>query len=604
MGCLNVPRRPMRSMFLDTRCFRVVFLLLPILCLPTGEAEALGLGKLTVLSHLGARFEAEVQLLAVTTDRRPVAECFRLGQPGEVDAEIPLLTRARISVEQRVGGLRLRIVSDQPINEPLLQLNLRAGCGAEVVRNYLLLIDPPRTRMPKGRQELPGARGAPVGETTARPATTAGAPLNALSHRPGRSPGGAAVSALAFAHDAAPPRTQPTREPPRKLPIGGGVTDRLLLSSGGESERSQAEGDLPLRLSTRLSTQLLGRTSEERRSILRIEYKLLSALYTQAEQQLAVAERLRRLDATLGELARKNNVQATQSTLAATDTQPTANAAASKPPPQAAATQAAPRGELSDWWLEAALLLGLTAGLTWLLRRRSGKASRLPEMAAPADTAEASGDGGRQLPTIGHANELPIVRQIPTTATASRARADEFPTADPVPPRGEDEVTTVLELAEIMVSFGRVKGAEQALEEFIEHHPKAALTPWLKLLEVYRQDQQRAAFEALAVKLQRHFNVAPADWETMGEAPDPDPDLSATDAASIEQLLTRLPTLGKLPHICSELARTWGSPECLAYLNQLLRDNRGGERRGFSLSSVRELLFLIDIQESHRAGPP
>ena len=605
MGCLNVPHLPMRSIVLDIPCFRVVFLLLPFLCLLTGEAQALGLGKLTVLSHLGARFEAEVQLLEVTAEKRPLAECFRLGQSAGEDAEVPLLTRARVSVEQRGGGLRLRIVSDQPINEPLLQLNLRAGCGAEVNRNYLLLIDPPRTRMPQGLQELPGARGAPVGETTARPPTTAGAPLNAQNSRPPRSPLGAAVSPPAFAHDEAPPRAQPAREPLRKLSVGGGATDRLLLSSDSESARWQPEDDLPLRLSTRLSTQLLGRTSEERRSILRIEYKLLSALYTQAEQQLAVAERLRRLDATLGELAKKNDARATQSTAATSNPQPTANAATSRQPVQVAAAQAAPRVELSDWWLEATLLLGLIAGLAWLLRRRSGKVSQLPEMAAPAglaDTAGATGGGDGQLPTTGQVKELSIVREIQTTATASRPREDWFPTAVPVSPKGEDEVTTVLELAEIMVSFGRVKGAEEALEEFIEHHPKAALTPWLKLLEVYRQDQQRAAFETLAVKLQRHFNVAPADWETMGDAPDPK--LSATDAASIEQLLTRLPTLGKLPHICSEVARTWGSPECLAYLNQLLRDNRNGERRGFSLSSVRELLFLIELQESSSAAPP
>jgi hypothetical protein len=50
-----------------------------------------------------------------------------------------------------------------------------------------------------------------------------------------------------------------------------------------------------------------------------------------------------------------------------------------------------------------------------------------------------------------------------------------------------NEVTAVVELAEIMLSFGRTKGAQRALEEFIAQQPTAAVTPWLKLLEVHRQ---------------------------------------------------------------------------------------------------------------------
>ena len=135
----------------------VVFLLLPILCLSAGEAGAVGLGKMTVLSRLGSPFEAEVQLLDTTPGKHPAAECFRLGRTGEAD--VPMLTRGRLTIEQRGGSLRLRIVSGETINDPLLQVSLHAGCGAEVVRNYLLLIDPPTSRAPQRSLELPAARG-------------------------------------------------------------------------------------------------------------------------------------------------------------------------------------------------------------------------------------------------------------------------------------------------------------------------------------------------------------------------------------------------------------------------------------------------------------
>ena len=161
-------------------------------------------------------------------------------------------------------------------------------------------------------------------------------------------------------------------------------------------------------------------------------------------------------------------------------------------------------------------------------------------------------------------------------------------------------MTAVLELAEIMVSFGRVRGAEQALEEFVEHKPAAALAPWLKLLQIYRQNEQREAFEALAVKLTRNFNVAPPAWEDATGFAVPVISDNEKQTASIEQLLARLPAIGKLTHIRSEVSRTWKSPECLAYLHKLLRDNRNGQRQGFPLGAVRELLLLIDLQESLR----
>jgi hypothetical protein len=68
-------------------------------------------------------------------------------------------------------------------------------------------------------------------------------------------------------------------------------------------------------------------------------------------------------------------------------------------------------------------------------------------------------------------------------------------------------------------------------------------------------------------------------------------------AATFEALLPLLPNIGQLPHIGDELARSWNSPECLAYLNRLLRDNRDGERQGFGPAMVSELLFLMDLLE-------
>lgn len=648
---------PMCPRILDSPFFRLALLCLPVALLRAGNAEALTLGRMTVLSTLGKRFEAEVQLVDGQAERTQLAQCFRLG-PGN-DSDVPTLTRGRINVEERAGRLRLHIVSEQTIDEPVLQVNLRMGCGAEVARNYVLLIDPARTRTTPPVVQLPVVRPAAAPGSPAREAIGKGptsrkwrvgknqsardiaratfpqkpraqerflrdlqaanpgvdlgprggarlAPGTVLSLPAGR-PGQRASSRPREQETAL--RTAREEQPARKAPARSDRTDRLVISGGADSEPSQPDGDLSLRLATRLSPPSLTNTTEDRRAVLRHEYQLLSALRAQAEQQLAVAERVRSLEATVNELQSKIASQArpadpTRGSAA------TPGSTASPPAPPAPPAAASATGTASDWWLEIALLLGSIAGLTWLLRRRAGKPPRqtdaqpLPEAPAPvAKPGDSRADTGWQLQQLSRVDS-PLLTGDSIAAAPGRPTASQL--ADgPRESSGsgdDEEVTAVLELAEIMVSFGRTAGAAQALKEFVDHKPAAAVTPWLKLLEVYRRSEQREAFDLVGLKLKHHFNVAPADWEMVGEAGGPTLSPGDQETASIDQLLERLPAIRQMPHIVQEISRTWGSPECPAYLDKLLRDNRGGERRGFTLHAVRELLFLMDLQENRLAS--
>lgn len=260
---------------------------------------------------------------------------------------------------------------------------------------------------------------------------------------------------------------------------------------------------------------------------------------------------------------------------------------------------ATPAAEESDWWIELGALFALIAGLIGLIRRQAEMSSRQAELPVCAEPLiDANEDSGWELLPFGSADD-------PTQLPDREKAADRFSTfrATPdAPPQDEQsEVAVVLELAEVMLAFGRIKGAEQALEEFVENQPGAALTPWLKLLEIYRQNGQRDAFEDKSEQLRRHFNVATAAWELASEAGAPAVSASEESAAAIEELLPRLPMIGQLPHIATEISRAWGSPGCLAYLNRLLRDNRNGQRGGFAMATVRELLFLTDVLESSLA---
>lgn len=143
---------------------------------------------------------------------------------------------------------------------------------------------------------------------------------------------------------------------------------------------------------------------------------------------------------------------------------------------------------------------------------------------------------------------------------------------------------STIELAEIMLSFGRVNSAAEALASFIENNPKAAIAPWLKLLEVYRESGQRAEFDKIAHKLNKTFNVRTVDWDNFAESRDP--------AHSLEEL----------PHIMLRLQQLWGTRECQAYLQYLLCDNRDETRRGFMLTTIDDILCLNAILE-YDLGP-
>ncbi len=124
------------------------WLLAGILLLAPGLAQAVGLGRLTILSPLGRPLVAEVELLSVQKDEIATLTA-RLASP-EVFTQAnvqysPALVGVRLSIETRADGRPyIKIISTRPVNEPfidlLIELNWAQG---RLVREYTALIDPP-----------------------------------------------------------------------------------------------------------------------------------------------------------------------------------------------------------------------------------------------------------------------------------------------------------------------------------------------------------------------------------------------------------------------------------------------------------------------------
>lgn len=155
-----------------------------------------------------------------------------------------------------------------------------------------------------------------------------------------------------------------------------------------------------------------------------------------------------------------------------------------------------------------------------------------------------------------------------------------------------------MELAEIMLAFGRVKGAAQALQEYIDANPQEALKPWIRLMDVYRMAGMRHEFEKVARELNRNFNVEVQEWgqlaETSGQVA-VDVVLDTEAAGSRDD--APVDGIEDMPAIAGQVVARWPAGDVIGYLNQLLRDNRGGTRLGFSLPVVSDILFLIELKE-------
>lgn len=143
-----------------------------------------------------------------------------------------------------------------------------------------------------------------------------------------------------------------------------------------------------------------------------------------------------------------------------------------------------------------------------------------------------------------------------------------------------DEIDSVVEEAKVFVALGRGERAIEMLEEYITAHPRASANPWLYLMDIYRSGNRKDDFSALAKRFHQTLNVIAPPWENS------------------EQSMMVLPrSLTEFPHILARLTDGWGIMDAQDFLNHLLQDNRGGERQGFSMEVLQEILLLLAILE-------
>lgn len=374
----------------------------------------------------------------------------------------------------------------------------------------------------------------------------------------------------------------------------------LLLAAPHAMAASPEDFGSAMRMTLQLSTPT---ATEEERELLRREYRLTQAasdfwagfdsLNARIHGMADVVRSLRGL--IEGAPAAKPPV----SLLADLDAAPVAPAsqAALPMPTPLSAPKVAASQSIMTWAALAAAVLG---GLTLIFLRRLNAKTSVPSVAvARAGRGE---DTALLMPgSIPHgAMSLAPEMSSPAADDADGLKRQTVPAAKAAPAHVDpvrEELDHALDLAEVMLSYGRTTGAMQTLKDYLHTHTAVSVRPWLKLLELHRQTGMRDEFELTAEQVHLHFNVKVPGW---------DEGVSGVPLQSFfdEEEGERIEILGleQLPHILAKVQATWPEASCQEYLRHLLVDNRDGGRMGFPVSVVADILLLEDILDDRLAG--
>jgi hypothetical protein len=353
------------------------------------------------------------------------------------------------------------------------------------------------------------------------------------------------------------------------------VADRLVLAAQEEAAMPEGARDASDELRLR-------------------EERLVAAIDRSIDTQLELLERVRRLEELQAALTEQLEAQLRGPAAPSAD-------AGSRPAlaadiPAHVAAREAPAAP--SRWRYVALFVALAAALAFVLPRlRTRRSAPEPTMPVPAaDSGYPAPAARSRAARRDEADDGGPVTQAPSAAIPeARLSSLDWDLSAAGSPSGKlapilleeesaEEHESAIELAEIMMGFGRVHGAAETLAEFIHSNPKQAVTPWLKLLEVYRAAGLRPEFDGLARQLNKTFNVKAVTWDTFDEA--------RQTHYSVEQM----------PHVVETVQKLWGTRDCQAYLQKLLRDNRDGTRQGFPLAVIDEILLLSSVLEEE-VGP-
>jgi len=525
----------------------------------TSNVHAVGFGRVAPTAVLGQPLNVLVPI-HLDQGERMFAECVRADvMMGDVTL---LANQVRVAVQATADPAEwvARISTLGAIDEPVVEISVSAGCEKRFMRRFTAFADPPTAgslsaaaslMAPPVYGSLQAVTGAPATFNESRQARRSGLRRSA---RPDVDSPPAPKQVLAKAK---------TREAAPAVPRESQVARLLLDVGSGPRLRMDIEDPVFMPAGA-----LAGGAS----AVL-------------ADSGNPEADRLLLLEKTLADL--KRETQAARSSETGLKTR---------------LVEAESRGRMLPWLLALLLLASGVAGwLAWRLRQQRPATEKSDGQPSWWGGEAAAGAEGEPLSVAGELVDTPA----PVNRAAAPVVIDPFETdadtapisahqktvafAGPVPaspyasvidgsvPAREVSVEELLDLeqqADFFIALGQEDAAVDLLMSHLRSSGGQSPLPYTKLLEIYRRQGDRSAYERIRARFNRRFNAYAPDW-----------DVGPLHGRNLEDY----------PEVVLRLQALWVSPlNAMAVLEAMLF--RNDERQElFDLPAYKDVLLLYSL---------
>jgi pilus assembly protein FimV len=592
----------------------LTFIILAVaLGLDLDPAMALGLGKTLETATLGRPLNFTVALSTdgddTPIDSRCVKATVLVGERHVPADDI----QTRLERQASTGERQIRVITSQPMEEPVVSVTLSIGCPARFTRMFTVFADPPLLTAQAGHQEPTVAespftqvdRTASVWDGVVPPDRMAplpsSRPARAAAAKPPRSARGEASAASAPARTprkAAAPKPRPAAAP-RPVPAaaaGKAVQARptdtaikpaippaavavkpapsgavLQLDPGAELLLSP-----PLRISTEMSAPDPANSASAAAAVSDGDGDAAQRLKDEA-QLVALEQAVRQLQED-----HKTRQKALNEMTARTQV-----------------LNSRPDGRLVYPLAALCGVLAVTVGaMAWLRRRdrqRAGWWSASSMLWPPGEVASSSHGPLPSPSVLGTSDDGPVLapdsvshidvdipeqpaRRAEAPSPEPFARKDESAFDEPQPlqarrPMTAEELIDLEQQVDFFVALGQDEAAIDLMMGHVRNTGGSSPLPYMKLIEIYRRRNERAPYDRIRDRFNRKFNAHAPRW--------------GIDPESGQQL-------EDYTEVMSRLEVAWNSPSAaVALLDVLLFKRDAGPT--FDVPAYRSLVFLYGI---------
>ena len=565
-------------------------IILAATALASQQVWALGFGRAVSDAVLGQSFTFTVPV-HVDPGERFGADCVaadvyygeNLLPPGSVRSEIDRGTDD--------NNWLVRITARVPVEEPIVEVALRAGCERRFTRRFTLFADPPT--LGTTAAQLPKVAGGSA-PSTASPVAPVPADARASPRGSGGAGAAGAVAAAMANHRASGAGTGHSRVQ-RKGPTMA-LANELGASAGSASARPVPDASANPKPGSRPSAATAPRLVLAG-GYAHLKLDIDEPVFPAAAGASGATIGLSDLDDPAARQLRalEQSIQAVKRDSQASHDQ------AVKLQAQLAEAQSH-----SDWmpWIVGLLAAAVAAlaGMAWKLRQLSKSrhpawfnesqvSSNMPLPPVTAPPAAATPPVPKPIPDPQDADAdpeaasvAPPARSLPhgavvTDPTATlpfdrRAMAALMATESAPRELSVEELLDLEQQADFFIALGQEDAAVDLLMSHLRSAGGQSPLPYTKLLEIYRRQGDRSAYERTRARFNRRFNAYAPDWDT--------------GPASGR-------TLEDYPDTIALLEGAWRSPiDAMAILEGLLF-KRDDTSELFDLPAYRDVLVLYSL---------